>query len=202
LSIDPDLAETNQPYVFTGDDPLNAEDPLGETSAALFQRVMGCLLAASVYTGCLETVVQETASVLDPSSPLTHMDTLSLDEAGEIVEGISKAQEKLFKNAMLHEENGTEVLDAGEHGETIYAQGSKLYEKAVMEVQTGKADIAKAYSEMDTVEDNEVSTFDRFQNYYAEISMDPDIVYLSLPGEAMSPPGSLGSGDDGEGPAP
>jgi hypothetical protein len=55
---------------------------------------------------------------------------------------------------------------------------------------------------MDTVEDNEVSTFDRFQNYYAEISMDPDIVYLSLPGEAMSPPGSLGSGDDGEGPAP
>jgi hypothetical protein len=29
LSIDPDLATTNQPYVFTNDDPLNAEDPLG-----------------------------------------------------------------------------------------------------------------------------------------------------------------------------
>jgi hypothetical protein len=29
LSIDPDVATTNQPYVFTNDDPLNAEDPLG-----------------------------------------------------------------------------------------------------------------------------------------------------------------------------
>jgi RHS repeat-associated protein len=30
LSIDPDVAETGQPYVFTNDDPLNAEDPLGD----------------------------------------------------------------------------------------------------------------------------------------------------------------------------
>ncbi len=29
LSVDPDLAETGQPYAFTGDDPLNATDPLG-----------------------------------------------------------------------------------------------------------------------------------------------------------------------------
>lgn len=29
LSIDPDVAQTGQPYVFTNDDPLNAEDPLG-----------------------------------------------------------------------------------------------------------------------------------------------------------------------------
>jgi hypothetical protein len=29
LSIDPQVDQTNQPYVFTGDDPLNAEDPLG-----------------------------------------------------------------------------------------------------------------------------------------------------------------------------
>ncbi|MGD0851920.1 MAG: polymorphic toxin type 37 domain-containing protein [Acidimicrobiales bacterium] len=29
LSIDPDVEQTNQPYVFTDDDPLNAEDPLG-----------------------------------------------------------------------------------------------------------------------------------------------------------------------------
>jgi hypothetical protein len=27
--VDPDLAETGQPYAFTGDDPLNATDPLG-----------------------------------------------------------------------------------------------------------------------------------------------------------------------------
>ena len=29
LSIDPDVTQTDQPYVFTNDDPLNAEDPLG-----------------------------------------------------------------------------------------------------------------------------------------------------------------------------
>ena len=29
LSIDPDVATTNQPYLFTNDDPQNAEDPLG-----------------------------------------------------------------------------------------------------------------------------------------------------------------------------
>jgi hypothetical protein len=30
MSIDPDVATTDQPYLFTGDDPLNAEDPLGQ----------------------------------------------------------------------------------------------------------------------------------------------------------------------------
>jgi hypothetical protein len=29
LSVDPDVATTGQPYVYTGDDPLNATDPLG-----------------------------------------------------------------------------------------------------------------------------------------------------------------------------
>jgi ankyrin repeat protein len=29
LSIDPDVATTDQPYVFTNDDPLNGADPLG-----------------------------------------------------------------------------------------------------------------------------------------------------------------------------
>jgi hypothetical protein len=29
LSVDPDVAESGQPYAFTGDDPLNATDPLG-----------------------------------------------------------------------------------------------------------------------------------------------------------------------------
>jgi RHS repeat-associated protein len=29
LSIDPDVATTDQPYVFTNDNPLNSEDPLG-----------------------------------------------------------------------------------------------------------------------------------------------------------------------------
>jgi uncharacterized protein RhaS with RHS repeats len=35
LSIDPDVGTTNQPYVFTDDDPLNSTDPLGAAAAAL-----------------------------------------------------------------------------------------------------------------------------------------------------------------------
>jgi hypothetical protein len=33
LSIDPDVAETGEPYAYTGDDPLNAADPLGLSTA-------------------------------------------------------------------------------------------------------------------------------------------------------------------------
>jgi hypothetical protein len=29
MSVDPDVAETGQPYAAFGDDPLNATDPLG-----------------------------------------------------------------------------------------------------------------------------------------------------------------------------
>ncbi len=35
LSIDPDVATTNQPYVFTNDNPLNFTDPSGEVAVAL-----------------------------------------------------------------------------------------------------------------------------------------------------------------------
>lgn len=34
LSIDADVATTDQPYVYTGDDPLNSEDPLGLSPSA------------------------------------------------------------------------------------------------------------------------------------------------------------------------
>ena len=35
LSVDPDVAITDQPYVFTNDDPLNAEDPMGTVLVSL-----------------------------------------------------------------------------------------------------------------------------------------------------------------------
>jgi RHS repeat-associated protein len=34
LSIDPDVALTDQPYLYTGDDPLNLNDPLGDLALA------------------------------------------------------------------------------------------------------------------------------------------------------------------------
>jgi hypothetical protein len=41
LSVDPDVATTEQTYVFTNDDPLNASDPLGEDDAG-WQFVQEC----------------------------------------------------------------------------------------------------------------------------------------------------------------
>ena len=40
LSIDPDVATTDQPYVFTDDDPLNAEDPLGLAGARFSEELL------------------------------------------------------------------------------------------------------------------------------------------------------------------
>jgi len=40
LSIDPDVADTDQPYVFTDDDPLNAEDPLGLAGARFSEELL------------------------------------------------------------------------------------------------------------------------------------------------------------------
>jgi hypothetical protein len=39
LSIDPDVASTDQPYVFTNDNPLNATDPLGLCFVVCFQSI-------------------------------------------------------------------------------------------------------------------------------------------------------------------
>jgi len=42
LSIDADVAMTGQPYVFTNDDPLNAEDPLGLAGVPVFLQKQLC----------------------------------------------------------------------------------------------------------------------------------------------------------------
>jgi RHS repeat-associated protein len=45
LSVDPDVAETGQPYAFTGDDPLNETDPLGK----MVTGPQGAVGAYSIY---------------------------------------------------------------------------------------------------------------------------------------------------------
>jgi RHS repeat-associated protein len=65
LSIDPDVATTGQPYVFTNDDPLNATDPLGLCSSwNLFcklqhSRVGGDAIGVSLFAfaGSLEVII-------------------------------------------------------------------------------------------------------------------------------------------------
>lgn len=40
LSIDPDVQQTDQPYVFTNDNPLNAEDPTGQNLVKAIAKVV------------------------------------------------------------------------------------------------------------------------------------------------------------------
>lgn len=51
LSIDPDVTTTYQPYVFTNDDPLNAEDPLGQSWWSIIKTV-----AAVATSGVVDAV--------------------------------------------------------------------------------------------------------------------------------------------------
>jgi hypothetical protein len=56
LSIDPDVAETDQPYVYTDDDPLNRVDPLGD-DPSLRAIVVAALTGFNSLLGLAESVV-------------------------------------------------------------------------------------------------------------------------------------------------
>jgi RHS repeat-associated protein len=48
VSVDPKVATTDQPYVFTGDDPLNSTDPLGLTLATAAQALTNALTELTI----------------------------------------------------------------------------------------------------------------------------------------------------------
>jgi hypothetical protein len=95
LSVDPDVAETGQPYAFTGDDPLNATDPLGNIATNQFGA--GC---GAVASDCGETTTQENSSEgctpQDDPSQIPYCkgpgNSLSVDPSsgGTILEGLGK----------------------------------------------------------------------------------------------------------------
>jgi RHS repeat-associated protein len=79
LSIDPDVAETGQPYAYTADDPLNSTDPLGlcarhhkcpETARKPSHAKRAMPLSAKKYAGenrPLKTVLGEGGTSVDQS---------------------------------------------------------------------------------------------------------------------------------------
>jgi hypothetical protein len=79
LSIDPDVAQTDQPYVFTNDDPLNAEDPLGLGNKQAKLRLV--TKAYSVPVGVLgEIIVKNVVGKLEIATPTsTTMVSLELN---------------------------------------------------------------------------------------------------------------------------
>ena len=72
LSVDPDVQQTDQPYVFTNDDPLNAEDPLGQKIAGVNE--------TNAETKAVATIEAEAAA--------------KADEAAE-AQALAKAQKKI-----------------------------------------------------------------------------------------------------------
>jgi RHS repeat-associated protein len=63
LSIDPDVATTDQPYLYTGDDPLNAEDPLGLSPATNALAAATTALEARVAAATLNADPANVAAV-------------------------------------------------------------------------------------------------------------------------------------------
>jgi hypothetical protein len=60
LSVDPDVAETGQPYAYTGDDPVNAVDPKGLDTVGICAGASGELGILNVSAGdCLDRTIDQ-----------------------------------------------------------------------------------------------------------------------------------------------
>jgi len=85
LSIDPDVQTTDEPYVFTNDDPLNETDPLG-----LCKGIIGCIKSAtkSVVHGIESTVAKAFAKGVADQLPDNSGMTMGLCGSVSIANGV------------------------------------------------------------------------------------------------------------------
>jgi hypothetical protein len=100
ISIDPDIADTNQPYVFTNDDPLNGEDPLGlcwprwacgvENAVFGTGDHLGHIVAGVSIIVSVDSVVgigAAGAAFLGPEAEAAYVQTIVASPAGVVIEG-------------------------------------------------------------------------------------------------------------------
>ncbi len=68
LSVDPEVAQTDQPYVFTNDDPLNDEDPLGTCwiCSVFSSAARAVAKVVIVVTAATAVVTLDVADAFDP----------------------------------------------------------------------------------------------------------------------------------------
>jgi hypothetical protein len=114
LSIDPDVATTEQPYVFTNDDPLNAEDPLGlkpapkalsEQATANDQKGCNSVKACTkALANALEGISGPTGTVAVAGSGFTLIGLAGLPE-----DGLAEAATVSFSSAMGYVSAATEL---------------------------------------------------------------------------------------------
>ena len=110
LSVDPDLAETGQAYAFTGDDPLNATDPLGLHSVyvLLNKEEQIYYVGRSKLTPRRESEHKNTGK-LPPLSSMRVLDT------GDLSKEAAAGLEQLLIEAFGMKRNGG-VLDNQKNG--------------------------------------------------------------------------------------
>jgi hypothetical protein len=89
LSIDPDVTTTDQPYAFTNDDPLNAEDPLGQKPKPIASSVVNAFKnlpavtsskTAAVNVGIFEATITVSVSVQGKNAKTD----ISISSKGEV----------------------------------------------------------------------------------------------------------------------
>jgi hypothetical protein len=91
ISIDPAVTRTNQPYVFTNDNPLNAEDPLGLcirdakgdcTTAATTSKTTSTKKTETVSTKNSSVVIKIVSAVNDAVSDVPGLPRVLTDSSG------------------------------------------------------------------------------------------------------------------------
>jgi RHS repeat-associated protein len=128
LSIDPDVAATDQPYVFTNDDPLNAEDPLGDLSPLV--RCMAKLsLAAAINLGAqIHSIFGPQYSSEDVRGLMEQIQQEDLDrnkaEGGECDDGPAPPNTGNGPSVVTHLKNG--AISFGHTIESWFDAGSRI----------------------------------------------------------------------------
>jgi hypothetical protein len=135
LSIDPDVAMTNQPYVFTNDDPLNSEDPNGLhcfSFVCLYNDLAVNVEAASaaaaiVSVTAASVVVDDTSGGLDADAAIVKLFNEQTGGAngstGEDIPGLSSKYEDVTTKGSIR--NVSTDVTPSEFGDNLKSSGWK-----------------------------------------------------------------------------
>ena len=133
LSIDPEVAETGQPYAFTGDDPLNVTDPLGLSGSSGIAAAVAYAQAVKKKcgghpnrNGCRGiNVGHDLVSGLDKARHLGHQAAHSVDVGASKVQAFGEGHLSLSAEVCFQSCVGIAVQQG--HFQTIQGSGGDLF---------------------------------------------------------------------------
>lgn len=203
ISVDPDIALTNQPYLFTGDNPLNAEDPLGEGpfGQALMCIAFGWMTCSSVDA----TFVQAQSSHVNQATTqyAQQIETEGDEDAENYASSIQNSRMTILEGSFhsdlrgkSREKEGMEDEErAAREGEStldeveLYEEGERLYE-------SGSAEITASELTLTIVENEMEVTAQRLEYYLGDLQTDAFYGSLVSPSEGISTPAEIDSMGD------